>query len=137
MGPGECPPTYLGVNGHGRVRHDIDVCRALRVPQLTDIEVSGLAIDPFYPDPAEEDVAGRLHQSLALDDSPTVVVELALPDETLEHRRLGLLGLQEQGVLAITAGEQEDPGPGADAADTDHLAGEVDQLEALEQPLTV
>jgi hypothetical protein len=30
---------------------------------------------------------------------------------------LGFLGLQEQRVLAVPAEQQQDPGPGADAAD--------------------
>ena len=43
----------------------------------------------------------------------------------LEHRGLRLLGLQDERVLAVAADEQDHPGPGADAADADHLAGHV------------
>ena len=51
----------------------------------------------------------------------------------LEHRGGGLLELQEERVLLIAALEQHDERPGADAADADDLAGEVDDPELLEQ----
>ena len=54
-------------------------------------------------------------------------------EELLEHRGLRLLQLQEQRILAVAADQQGDPGARADAADADHLAREVDQLELLEQ----
>ncbi len=67
----------------------------------------------------------------------SVLVELALADKGLEHRRFGLFRLEEERVVAVATGEQEDPGSGADAADADHLAAEVDDLIALEQLLTL
>jgi hypothetical protein len=48
-----------------------------------------------------------------------------------------LLELQEQRVLLIAALQQHDERPGADAAGTDDLAGEVDDLELLEQMASV
>ena len=51
--------------------------------------------------PAEEDVAGRLHQPLAGDDPLAAVVVLALADELLQHRRLGFLDLEEERVLIV------------------------------------
>ena len=60
------------------------------------------------------------------------------PQKAAQHRRLGLLGLQEQRfVLAFAALHQSDPGAGADAADPDHLAGQLDQGEVLEQVLSI
>ena len=47
--------------------------------------------------------------------------------------RLGLLGLQEQDLVLDAALEQEDPGPGADAAHPDHLVGDVGQAEVVQQ----
>ena len=79
--------------------------------------------------PAEEDVAGGLHQPLSGDDPLAVVVKLARLEELLEHRGLGLLELQEQRVLAVAAEQQRDPGARADAPDADDLARDVDQLE--------
>ena len=55
------------------------------------------------------------------------------PDELLEHRGLRLLGLQEQRVVVVAAEHQDDPRPGADAADADDLAGDVGDAEVLEQ----
>ena len=57
----------------------------------------------------------------------------ALREVVLEHRRGRLLDLQEQRVLLVAALEQHDERPGADAADTDDLAGDVDDLEPLQQ----
>ena len=51
----------------------------------------------------------------------------------LQHRRRGLLDLQEQRVLLVAALQQHDERPGADAADAHDLAGHVDDLEPLEQ----
>ena len=87
--------------------------------------------------PAEEDVARRLHQPLAGDDALAAVAVLALADESLQHRRLRLLDLQEQRVFVVDAEEERDPGAGADAADPDDLAGQVDEPELLQQVATV
>ena len=62
-----------------------------------------------------------------------VVGELARAGERLEHRRLCLLDLQEQRVVPSRPEQQRDPRPRADAADADHLAGEVGELELVEQ----
>ena len=87
--------------------------------------------------PAEEDVARRLHQPLALDDALAVVRVLALAEVRLEHRRLRLLDLEEERVVVVPAEQQDDPAAGADAADADDLAGDVDQPELLEQVAAV
>src|SRR5205814_738664 len=83
--------------------------------------------------PAEEDVARGLHQSLSDHHSLPVVRELAGTEEFFEHRRLGLLHLQEEWVLAVAADQQRNPRARAYAAHSHHLAGEVGQLELLEQ----
>ncbi len=51
----------------------------------------------------------------------------------LSTERLGLLDLQEQRVAVVPAAQQHDPAAGPDAADPDHLAGHVDELELVEQ----
>ena len=81
----------------------------------------------------EEDVAGRLHQVLPGDHPLPLVVVLAAAAVVGQHRVLGLLGLQEQRFLPVAGLEQQDPRAGADAADTDHLARHVDQVELLHQ----
>ena len=85
----------------------------------------------------EEDVARRLHQALPDHDAPAVVVVLALADEPLEHRGLGLLRLEEQWVLLVSPDEEVDPGARADAADADDLAGGVDVLELLDRMVVI
>ena len=87
--------------------------------------------------PAQEDVARGGHEVLAVDDAFAVGAVSARSDELLEHRRLGLLGLEEQRVGVVAAEHQHDPRPGADAADPDHLAGDVGQAELLQQVATV
>jgi hypothetical protein len=57
----------------------------------------------------------------------------ALGQVILQDRGRGLLDLQEQRVVLVAALEQDDEGSGADAAHPDHLAGQVDDLEPLQQ----
>ena len=83
--------------------------------------------------PAQEDIAGRLHQTLTGDDALAMVRELARAEGLLQHRRLRLLHLEEQGVLAVPAKQQRNPRPSADTPDTDYLAREIGQPELLEQ----
>jgi hypothetical protein len=81
--------------------------------------------------PAEEDVAGGLHQLLAGDDTFALVVVFALAGVAGQHRWLGLLGLQQQRSEAVVGFHQQDPRLGADAADADDLAGHTGQGEPL------
>ena len=55
----------------------------------------------------------------------------------LEHGGGRFLDLEEERVLLVAPLEQDDERPRADAADTDDLAGDVDDLEALEQVASV
>ena len=67
------------------------------------------------------------------DDPFSVLRETALAEERLEHRRLRLLELQEQWVAVVAAEQKQDPGPGADAPDADHLTRGVNVAIALEE----
>ena len=92
--------------------------------------------DPVEPGcslPAEQDVARRLHQALALDDPLAVVAVPAGAEVRLEHRGLGLLDLQQERVVVVAAEHQHDPRPGPDAAHADDLAGDVDEPVALDE----
>jgi hypothetical protein len=62
-----------------------------------------------------------------------VVAELARVEERLEDRRLGLLDLEDERIVIVASEEQRDPAAGADRADTDGLAGQVDVAKAVEQ----
>ena len=61
------------------------------------------------------------------------LADCAAPGVLAEHRRPRLLDLQEQRVIVVAAEQQDDPAARADAADPDHLAGHVDELEPVEQ----
>ena len=101
--------------------------------QLADIEVPGLPVETRANVlPAEEDVARRLHHSLAGDDPLAGVGVLALPDEPLQDGRLRLLELQEQRIVVVDPEEEGDPCAGADASDPDDLAGQVDEPELFQ-----
>ena len=112
---------------------DVDEGRALGVPQLAEVEVAIDHIETLRAEPAQQDVALGLHQPLALDHTLAVVVEGALAEIRLQHRRLGLLRLEEERIVAVAPQHQHDPRPGADAADADDLAGRVDVPEPLEE----
>src|SRR3954463_12730552 len=88
---------------HARRQHGLYLRRGLPVPELADVEVTTLAVDACAPQPAEEDVARRLHEALTLDDALALVAELALVRERLEHRGACLLGLEEQRIGLVPA----------------------------------
>ena len=62
--PAADPP--VGLQRRGSI--ELDLGRALRVPELPDVEVLLLAVDRRDSLPAEHDVGRRLHHPLALDD---------------------------------------------------------------------
>ena len=62
-----------------------------------------------------------------------MLVELARPEERLEHRRLRLLELEEQGIRFVATEEKDDPGTRPHAAHADHLACGMHVAVALEQ----
>ena len=70
---------------------------------------------------------------MPLHDALPVVGEAAPACVRLEHRRLGLLDLEEQRVGVVATEHEGDPAPGPDAPDPDDLPGEVDEPVALEQ----
>ena len=133
MGSGKRPAADAAVYLQPLRRQVLDVDRSLAVPELAYVEVSLLVVDPIRRQPPQENVARGLHQPLALDHPLAVVFELALADVGLEHRGLGLLGLQEERVLSVAAHHQRHPGPRPDAAYPDHLAGHLDEPEAVEE----
>src|SRR5204863_6198909 len=117
--------------------HALDDRRALVVPDLAHVEVPLAALRAGDAVPAEHDVAGGLHQPLALDHPLAVIGVLALAEERLQHRRLRLLELQKQRIGVVAAEHQDDPRARADAADTDYLARRVPVAKALQQTLAI
>ncbi len=115
-------------------RHCRDLERDLPVAELAHVEVARPAVEVLLGvNPAEEDVARGLHEALALHDSLAVVREAARAEVRLEHRRLRLFHLEEQGIVLVAPEEQHHPAAGSDAADTDDLTREIGIAEALEQ----
>src|SRR5262249_39672178 len=110
-----------------------EVDRDLPVPELPDVEVPGRSIEVVSARPAEEDVAHRLAQPLALDDPLTVAHARTAAEHGLEHRRLRFLELQEERIAFVPAEQQENPAARADAADADDLAREVAVAKSGEQ----
>jgi hypothetical protein len=105
--------------------------------ELPHVVVARLAVEALDAEPAQEDVAGCLHQPLADDHAPTVMTVHAHAHEPLEHRGLRFLRLQEQGVAVVASDEEVDPRPGADAPDADDLARGVDVVELLDRMVMI
>src|SRR5215218_9925861 len=130
VGPGQGATADAGVEAEGDRRHRLDLGRGLHVPQLAPVEVAGRV---GALGPAQVDVAGGLHHPLPLDDALAVLAVAALSQVVLQDRGGRLLDLEEQWVVLVAALEQGDERPGADAAHPDHLAGQVDEPEPLQQ----
>ena len=114
-----------GVVHQGRPVHAVDGDRALHVAELAHVVV---ALGNRRP--AEQRVADRLQGLLVL-DHPLALV--GVPGRVAVHeaghaRPPGLLELEEHDVAGVVALEQGDVGAQPDAADPDHLVGQVDDL---------
>ena len=89
---------------------------------------------PVDADPAEEDVAGRLHQPLAGDDALAVRCGTSLrPTNASSTEGSASLTCRKSGSLASRPSSSTIQAAGADAAHPDHLARHVDEPVALEQ----
>ena len=60
------PGADAAVDGHGGGGHGLDERGALPVPELADVEVALDAVEAPSVVPAQEDVAARLHEVLAV-----------------------------------------------------------------------
>ena len=79
MGAGQRPAADAGVDRQALRRQRLDFGRALPVPELAHVEVALPPVDADRRAPAEEAVARGLHQPLALDHPPAVVVGSCWP----------------------------------------------------------
>ncbi|MCY1516800.1 hypothetical protein D9M68_514540 [compost metagenome] len=132
MRPRQHPAAQRGVAAEDLGIHQFKLGRQLHVAQLAHVEVP-----PERPlGPAQEQVAGRLHQALALDHAAPLVRRLRPLEETRHHRARGFLDLQEQ-RLVMLVDHQQDHAARADAADPDHLEGLVVAREMAQQPAPV
>src|SRR3954462_2245920 len=71
------------------------------------MDVSPSALDARHPVPPEEDGARRLHESLTRHHTLALVAERRGLEESFEDRALRLLHLQDQGILAVAAVEED------------------------------
>jgi len=83
-------------------RHRVDDSATLLILELPEVQVSAERSDR----PAEQDVTGCLEPTLAHDDPLAVGGMDTGREVALEDRRLGLLDLEEERVLATAAVEK-------------------------------
>ena len=116
MGERQRVAATLGEDGHpGRVE-GLDGKLDLDVSELAHIEVTSSTT----LGPAEEDIAGRLHEPVAVHDTLSVVWEDALSRIGLQDRSARLLELENERISS--AGHQQNHrAGGADAPDADDL----------------
>src|SRR5262245_8384438 len=98
------------------------------VLQMAYIEVS---VRCHVLGPAEEQIARRLHDALAL-DYPLALVAAEFRCQPLKHGLAGFLDLQEQ-RRGVSAHVEPDGAEGADAADTHHLEGYVLERVSIDE----
>src|SRR5580700_5803904 len=100
MRPRERPAARDPIGGKSVRKQRVEVDRDLPVPKLAHVEIpAGAVLLGTYP--AEEDVARRLHEPLALNHALAVTRDGAGAEERLEHRRLRLLHLQKERVVLV------------------------------------
>ena len=133
VGAGQVRPQTLGVVGQrGRV-HRLDQRRALLVPELADVVVALDAVEPLVrTQPSMMSLAACISRWPSTTRWPCCWY-FARAEERLEHRRLGLLELQEQRIGVVAAEHEHDPGARSHAAHPDDLPGGIDVAEPLEQ----
>src|SRR5260370_10462162 len=86
-----------------------------------------------FADPAQEDVAGGLHQALAGDDAVAVVAQPAATRKRLQNGSLRFLDLQEQGILGVSRIQEQNKAARADAANSHYLAGKIHETVPFQQ----
>ena len=128
------PPAEARVELEVQRGHRLDHSRPLHVAQLPPVQMTVLL---HALRPSEVDVARRLHHPLAVHHALSGLLEPALRQVILKHGGRCLLDLQEERVALVAALQEDDESPRADAADSDDLAGDVDDLEALQEVASV
>src|SRR5215470_1442573 len=125
---GERPPTGFRVLPHGPWREELGERLELHVAELAHVEVTTLGPDG----PAQEEIAGRLHESLA-DDHPLAAIGIGGGAYVgLEHRAACSLHLQEERIVGARR-EERDRASGPHAPHSDHLGRDVLELVAIEE----
>ena len=137
VGVGERPAASAGKRRQTRCVDADEVDRALAIPQLADVVVLGPAALIGEAAPTQQHIACCLHRALPLDDALAMLRAGALAAEALEHRFLGFLDLQDQGVVAVSALHHHDERTRPHAPDTHDLMGDVDAPVELDEAALV
>jgi hypothetical protein len=120
VGASQRPAAIIGVMLEPQGGDVLDWIRHFHVPQLAhEIVIAHPAAEP-----AEKQIAARLHQPLAHHHALAVVGQSAGLGVGLQHGRAGLLDLQNQG-MPIIGQVQGNETAGADAADSHHLESHI------------
>src|SRR5262245_28933747 len=130
MGLCKSVPAERGECFHGGGLQSLHGGFDLRITQLPHIKVPRRTERIGHP--AKKDITGGLHDSLANYDALAVMKERAPPCVRLQHRRPGLLELQEQGI-AVTGHEERDAAKQPDASDADHFVCLIDQFVSIDK----
>src|SRR3954468_15239060 len=128
MRAGESASAQLRIMDEGILLDHLGDRTQSSVLQLAHIE---LALRRVVFRPTQEDVTGRLHGALTLDNPPAGMIPELRP-EPFEHGLLSLLELQEQG-RAVRTEEQPNGTKRADAANADSLERHILEFISLEQ----
>src|SRR6516162_10236342 len=132
VGAGQRPRTRLGVLTHDTRRVHLDEHLDLHVPELPHIKMTAQLT--FRP--AEEEIAGGLHEPTTSHDALAVVGVGALTRITFQDRTACLLDLEEKRIV-LTRHQERDRAPRANAADSDHLDRNVKELELIQEPTPI
>ena len=106
----------------------LDRNRGFHVPKLAHIEIASSELRP-----AEERIAGSLHDALSGYDPLAIVWERAPGQVRLEDGRWRLLELEEQRIIRAGTLQQQDVGSEPDAADTHYFAGYVGDVVPIQE----
>src|SRR5262249_14006493 len=85
--------------------------------------------------PAEKDVARRLHDALSL-DHPLALMAFEFRRQPFEHGSSGLLDLQKE-RRGVAANVEPDGAERSNAADADHLEGNVLERVSIDEKMPV
>src|SRR5215470_17481958 len=128
MGARERAPAQLRI---ARERLLLDQLADRAKPPVLQLAHVELTMGCGVLGPAQEHVARRLHDALALDHA-LALMAVELRRQPLEHGLAGFLELQEQ-RRAVATHVEPDGAERADAADADNLEGDVLERVAIEE----
>ena len=128
LSAGESPTTNTDIFKPIGFAHVGKIELHFHIAELTKVEMMALVI----VSPAKENVAGRLEHTLAGNNALAMIGVATFASVRLKDGGEGLFELEKQGSVVV-ADKQGDIAAGADTADTDDFAGDVDNLVAIKK----